>query len=277
MTADLKSAWRLIAAWAMICWGVAQAGEPIAYVLFGGNAPQSVPGGNAVGNYVDWAVGVAQRFKRHNIKRAHWQNPGGCWVLVPVEGNINMRVDQWTIAERVRASYANRRDLRTAVGILERHGITENIFYLGNPTQLLDPVKELPECVQPFLDCGPTVSIAFDALFDPSQDWRTQWASDSPYRKALIELRKKCKVYAEPRLTAEQVKFGLGKLVDGTIAEVSYDEQFKPDLSIQPGETIRTTRTGNHKGEWAEEIKAWPKGLTAEYRSELNWGPLMDK
>jgi hypothetical protein len=252
---------------------------PIAWIGFGSANPTLYPAGNAVTSYVDWALQTGPRLKRHGITRVFLHNPGGQHFTLTRLGDWrDMRVDQWEISERRRYPFANRFDFRTAVGILEEHGVTEVIVYVGTPTQLLDPVNELPVVLKAFTDCGPIVSFGFDAMFEDGhgEKWQDLWAKDSPYRTALANLRKKHKVYAEARLHPAQLKAELGKLVNGTIAVAEDDAAQFPDLAGQPGETIRATRAGNHSGEWPE-ADLWPFSLTRLYRSEFNWGPLMDK
>lgn len=248
----------------------------IAFVLCGGSHATN-PGGVPWSSYVAWAADAAPRFKRHGVKRVLLHNPGGHWKLLASGGDTReMRVDQWTIAERVRAPFANRFDFRTAVGLLEESGVYEVIIYVGSPTQLIDPTCELPACLEAFVQCGSIVSFAFDAVFEDGigERWRDLWAM-SIHRKALAALRRVHRVYAEARLHPEQLAAGLGRLVDGTIADARFDSHHNYDLTKQPGETIRVTATGNQTAEWPE-VERWPAGVTPCLRSELNWGPLMD-
>jgi hypothetical protein len=251
----------------------------IAFVAFGGNGPpDEAPASNRIENFVDWATDAGPRFRKHGIKRVHMQNPGGLFRLVEVVGDgRSMRVDQWILAERARCPYANRDDFRAAVDVLRDYGITEVIVYLGSPTQLRDPVNELPHALEAFTDCGPIVSFGFDALFEDGhvEKWQELWAEDSPYRTALVNLRKQGhKIYAEARVHPPQLKAGLAKLVDGTIAAARFDVRH-PDLTGQPGESIRVTDPQREPA-WPE-IADWPANVTPALRSSVNWGPLMDK
>lgn len=203
-----------------------------------------------------------------------------------------MRVDQWLLAEKAGLAFADRRALRQAFAVLRRHGVREIIVYVGSPTQLMDAERELPRCVEPFLDAGPGVSIGLDAVFHDGhpateKTWRAQWAPNSPYVCALVELRRRLhaqggKLYSEPRLTREQLAAGLGRLVDGTVAAARYDEgpQYAVELEIQPGETIRLTHPLTEAqwraAPWWPEVPTWPAGVTPLYRSDFNWGPLQD-
>lgn len=251
---------------------------PIAWIGLGSANPQVYPAGNPVTSYVDWAMQTAPRLERHKITRVFLHNPGGQHFTAKLGDWRPMRIDQWQISERRRYPFADREELDTAIGILFHHGVTEVIVYLGTPTQLLDPVHELPDVLRPFTDCGPIVSFGFDALFEDGlgERWQDLWAVGSPYRTALASLRKKHKVYTEARVHPEQLKAGLGKLVDGTIAVAEFDARTKYDVDKQPGEYIRATLAGNHSGEWPE-VEAWEEGVTRLYRSEFNWGVLMDR
>jgi hypothetical protein len=259
-------------------WAQPPARPAIAFVVFGGSAPpDKAPGSNRVESFVNWAVDAAPRFNRNGIKRVHLQNPGGLFPLVQLGGDTRgMRVDQWILAERARAPYANRKEFCEAVDVLRRHGITEIIVYVGSPTQLLDPVKELPQVLEAFTACGPIISFGFDAMFEDGagEKWQDLWAEGSPYRAAIANLRKQHKVYAEARIRPAQRMAGLGQLVDGTIALARFDKRH-PDLTGQPGESIRVTDT--RKGAGWPEINQWPGNVTPSLRSEVNWGPLMDK
>lgn len=120
-----------------------------------------------------------------------------------------------------------------------------------------------PACVEMFLDCGAGASVAFDASC-----WSTsRWKPGDDLSRFYAKLRKGgTRVYVEPRLTKEQVAAGLGQLVDGTIAAEDFDTGpfFKPDLAIQPGETIRGPLVGSTKP---------PAGVTPMLRDpkDLNW------
>jgi hypothetical protein len=260
---------------------------PVAFVTFGGNSA-TAPANQGITDLVAWAIDAGPRFQCHHIKRVHWQNPGGIWPGVDAADGREMRVDQWLRAEKAGLSFADRDQLRTAVCILAYYGVTENIMYIGSPTQLRDVERELPACVAAFVDAGPGVSIGFDAAFydgmEPNSKrpevWRRQWAPNSPYTRALIALRKRLnsnggKLYVEPRLTDEHLKAGLGWLIDGTMASNDANPSHPFDLAKQPGESLRVTATQNHKAVWADEIKDWT--VTPMLRSELNWGPLMDR
>lgn len=256
--------------------------DPIAFILCGGSHATN-PGGVPWRSYVEWATETAPRLKRRNVKRVLLHNPGGHWKLLASGGDTReMRCDQWTLAERARAPFADRYSFRTAVGVLRAAGVKEVIVYVGSPTQLVDPVNELPAALEAFTACGPIVSFGFDAMFEDgipcpwgNHFWSTLWAKGSPYRAAVGDLRRRHKVYAEARLHAGPLATGLGGLVDGTIADVRFDAHHNYDLVKQPGETIRVTATGNKTSEWPE-ILSWPAGVTPCLRHELNWGPLMD-
>lgn len=264
--------------------------RPIAYILCGG-------GGRAAANHFvtswqAWAAGVGPRLWRCGITRVHLQNPGGIWPQPVSHGDRReMRVDQWLLAERAGLPFARRRDFAAGVQVLTEHGVREVICYIGSPTQLADVERQLPRCVEPYLAAGPTVSLAFDAIFhdgvghdgNPAGEWRRQWEYNSPLCRALGRVREECQcLYSEPRLTAEHVEAGLGALVDGTIADAAYDfgPHFGVDLSIQPGETIRIsdprTEARWKAAPWWPETAAWSPGVTTMYRSDLNWGPLLD-
>jgi hypothetical protein len=252
----------------------------IAFVVFGGNGPpDEAPACNRVGNFVDWAMDAGPRFRAHGIRRVYMQNPGGLFQLVevaPGDGR-SMRVDQWILAERARCPYANREEFRDAVEVLRGYGVTEVIVYVGSPTQLLDPIEELPHVLKAFIDCGPIVSFAFDAMFENGygEKWEDLWADGSPYQRAVADLRKRGhKIYSEPRVRRAQLEAGLGTLVDGTIAAARFDRK-QPDLAGQPGELIRLT-DARREAAWPE-ISEWPANITPALRSSQNWGPLMDE
>jgi hypothetical protein len=257
----------------------------MAFITFGSGSMTAYPAGNGVTSYPDWAKETGPRLKRRGITRVKMHNPGGSWPQ-PLTGGGDgreMRVDQWILAERARLPFSSRFDFRTAVGILEEHGVTEVCCYVGSPTQLLDPINELPQVLEAFTDCGPIVSIGFDAMFEDGlvanglgKSWQELWAPGSDYRAAIATLRKKHKVYTEARVHPGQLAAGLAKLVDGSFAEAQFDARFKYDLTKQPGESFRTTLTGNQTGQWPE-IDAWPANVTPVLRSELNWGPIMDR
>jgi hypothetical protein len=251
----------------------------IAFVVFGGNAPaDEAPACNRIESFVDWANDAGPRFREHGITRVYMQNPGGLFRLVDVVGDYRrMRVDQWILAERSRCPFANRQEFREAVDILRGFGVTEVIVYVGSPTQLLNPVEELPQVLEAFTDCGPIVSFGFDAMFENGhgEKWEDLWAEGSPYRKAVADLRKRgYKVYAEARVRPAQLKIGLGELIDGTIAAARFDQK-QPDLSGQPGELIRLT-DARREPAWPE-IAEWPANITPALRSSQNWGPFMDE
>lgn len=300
-----RRAFLIAAALTMLCWGAGfvdaepSAAKPtplpdnaIAYVLFGGNAAaDKAPASQGIANFVDWALEAGPRFKRHGVKRVHLQNPGGLWPGVDAADGREMRVDQWLLAERAGHRFADRDQLRTAFGILRHYGVSEIIVYIGSPTQLPDPERQLPECVAACLDAGPGVSIGLDAIFQDGMEpgakrpneWREQWRPQSPYTRSVVALRQALhahggKLYAEPRLSAEHLAMGLGRLVDGTVDTAVRDRQANPlELAKQPGETIRLTNAGNHTGRWPE-IDHWVDGpATPMLRTELNWGPLMDR
>lgn len=261
----------------------------IAFITFGSSALSARPAGNPIDDFAAWAIDVAPRLKRRSIARVLLHNPAGSFPLIDaaVPGLLGgdrreMRCDQWTLAERARAPFADRYSFRTAVGVLRAAGVKGVIVYVGSPTQLVDPVNELPAALEAFTACGPIVSFGFDAMFEDgipcpwgNHFWSTLWAKGSPYRAAVGDLRRRHKVYAEARLHAGPLATGLGGLVDGTIADVRFDAHHKYDLAKQPGETIRVTATGNQTAAWPE-VESWPAGVTPCLRSELNWGPLMD-
>lgn len=266
----------------LLMWGsgFACAGPPIAYISCGSGSLREHPAGFPHGTYLDLATNMAPNIKARGITRLFLHNPAGQFPMVQNNGDgRGMRVDQWILAERVRLPHANREEFRAFVTLMKRAGVKEIIVYVGSPTQLLDPVKELPQVLEPFIDCGPIISFGFDAMFENGhgEAWQDLWAVGSKYRTAIANLRKSHKVYTEPRVRPEQLKAGLGKLVDGTIADAEFDAVTNYDLSTQPGEYMRATRGGNSTSDWTVELKDWPANVTPILRSNHNWGPLMPK
>lgn len=259
-------------------------GAKIAYVLMGGVADNDTAnGGNGITDFMEWAKDTAPRLEDHGYTRVFLQNPGGVFDIVRIGDGADtrvMRVDQWILAERTNCSYADRDEFRGAVELLRSHGIVEVICYVGSPTQLDDPRKELPQVLEAFTDCGSIVSIGFDAMV-ADVDWEEKWAPNSKYRHAVAALRQNHRVYCEARMTQDHIDFGLGSIVDGTIAEANYDENpvYEVDMEIQPGEKIRLTEPVTEAewdiAPWWPETAAWDVDITRMHRSDFNWGPLM--
>jgi hypothetical protein len=258
--------------------------QPIAWISC--SSQSNRPAGVPFSSYVTWAQDTAPRLNRHGITRVFLHNPGGQWPGVDASDDRPMRCDQWLRAEAAKLPFADRSEFREAVTILKKHGVKEVIVYLGSPTQLMDVESQLPECTAPFLAGHEgVVSFCFDAAFhdgcEPNSKqpdiWRQQWAKNAPCTRAMLKLSRKCRaVYIEPRLMREHLAAGLGNIIAGTIAEAEVDADQFPDLTGQPGETIRATKRKNHSGEWPE-VELWEPGVTRLLRSEFNWGPAMDK
>lgn len=258
-------------------------GDPIAFVLVGGNGPPNeFPATVRFPNFTEAALSIGPTVKAAGIKRVLYHNPGGDHWLgwIPNPANIfdktqedaarsigvdvrAMWVNQWNLSEASGCRFADRERLITGHRLLRHFGVEEVIYYLGGPTTLRNAAKEGPACVEMFLACGKGVSLGFDAVAWHHSRWK---AGDDVCR--FFEWIKKAgaKVYVEPRLSKEQVAAGLGKHVDGTIAFTDFDlgPHFKPDLSIQPGETIRDL------GPAATLEAKTPAGVTPCYRDPTN-------
>lgn len=265
-------------------------GLPVAFVLAGGNGPPNeFPATVRWPNYAEMAIAIGPQLRAAGIKRLFLHNPGGDhwkgWLpnpatalganaataperLAAIAAGVDVRemwVDQWQLAESSRCRFADREALKLGHRILQFYGVEEVIYYVGSPETLRDAAKEGPACVEMYLACGEGASVAFDASC-----WTTsRWQPGDDVSKFYRWLRTiGAKIYIEPRLTKEQVAAGLGQLVDGTIAADDFDTgpHFKPDLAIQPGETIRGPLAGFGTAKP-------PAGVTAMWRDpkDLNW------
>jgi hypothetical protein len=252
-------------------------GQPMAYVLFGGNGNFPETGYNGIAHFDEWAELAGPIFQRHGITRVYMQNPAGVYPEFP---DTDMRCNQWLIAEQRGFSFANRAELRTAFEILASYGIVNVLCYIGSPYQLADPVTELPLCVEPFIDAADGIldlTMGFDALFydillppGVTDFYPANWQPDSPRTLAIEALP--CDVYAEARLEADMLAAGVDAYVEGTIAMNDYDETHVVDYSEQPGETIRITAYRLIWDGWPE-VADWEEGIVPAYRSVHNWGP----
>ena len=259
-------------------------GDPIAFILCGGNSqPIDAPATVRWPSYVDMALQVGPNIQAAGIKRVLMHNPGGHFFLgwsptptnvfdpIPVEAAkkqgltaVHMWVQQWILAEQANCRFANRKALALGHHILRFYGVEEVIYYVGTPAVLRDAAKEGPACIEMFKACGPGASVGFDALAWTGSRWK-----EGDDICAFLDATRAdgMKVYIEPRLSKAQVDAGLGKHADGTIAHTDFDlgPHFKPDLSIQPGETIRdmgVVMPLDTKG---------PEDVTAMWRGNLNW------
>lgn len=229
----------------------------IAFVLCGGNSlPNLYPATVRFTDYAQAALDIGPRIMGAGYTRLMYHNPGGHHYLgwTPDYANVHsatqinqataagvntreMHVNQWLLAEQSQCPFADRVKLKVGhKRLLQDFGIEEVIYYLGDPTVLHNVKRDAPPCVEMFLDCGPGVSLAFDAVA-----WDTAMiVPGDPTCDFFDKLRRMgVKVYAEPRLNEEQAEAGLGLYLDGVIATETFDTDFSPDLAIQPGEVIR--------------------------------------
>lgn len=229
----------------------------IAFVLCGGNSlPNLYPATVRWEDYAQAALAIGPRIMGAGYTRVFYHNPGGHHYLgwtpdyanpssatqinQAIAAGVNtreMHVNQWLLAEQSECPFADRVKLKLGhKRLMEDFGIEEIIYYVGDPTVLYNVKRDAPPCVEMFLDCGPGVSLGFDAVA-----WDTAMivAGDATCSFFDKLRRSGVKVYAEPRLNQEQVDAGLGLYIDGTVAAATFDTNFSPDLDIQPGETIR--------------------------------------
>lgn len=254
----------------------------VGYVLCGGNSqPIDAPATVRWPSYVDLALQVGPNLRAAGVKRVLLHNPGGHFYLGwspnptnvydpgPIDAArkqgvtmLSMWVNQWNLAEQAGLRFADRDKLALGHHILRYYGVEEVIYYVGTPAVLRDATKEGPPCIEMFRTCGQGSSVGFDALA-----WTGgRWKEGDDICQFLDATRSAgMKVYVEPRLSKAQIDAGLGKHVDGTIAHADFDAREKPDLSIQPGETIRDVNVVlslDAKG---------PEGITAMWRGVNNW------
>lgn len=283
-------------AWA--CSSATYAEDRAAWISLSSADQAAYPAGNFIGSkevhsWRAWAEATVPRFKEHDINVVVEHNPGGQHPTVAAFGDDRpMRIDQWQIGERRRYPWADREDYRAHLAVLDRNGIDKVIVYLGSFTQLTDPVKELPELLKPFTayddDRRPgkpvLVHFAFDALLENGhgEKWEDLWATGSPYRTALANLRKRGhEVYSEARPWPHHMKANLDDLTDGSIADAKLDRDRKPELTKQFGKKWRVTDEktwDQHKqyAGWPETEKDDWKGVLPVFKTKLNWGPFMD-
>lgn len=260
-------------------------GKPIAFVLCAGNGPPNeFPGTVRFKNYVEAALAVGPQIQEAKIDRVLYHNPGGNFFLgwspnifdihnptaeaqaklVGVDTR-SMWINQWPLAKQAKCRYANDKHLIFGHQLLRDYfDIKEVIYYLGSPETLVNAAKEGPDCVEAFKRCGKGVSFGFDATA-----WHGARIKPNDDVCAFFESLRKdgYKVYVEPRFSKEQADAGLGTWVDGTIAADIFDTgpNFKPDLTLQPGEIIR--------GPIDRSMKL-PSNVTAMVHDGvgLNWG-----
>lgn len=254
----------------------------IAYILCGGNAqPIDAPATVRWTDYADMALKCGPNIRRAGLTRVLLHNPGGHFFLgwsptpnnvhdpVPYEAAkkqglnvLSMVPNQWCLAEQAGCPYADRDKLALGHHIFRYYGVKEVIYYLGTPAVFRDAMKEGPPAIEAFMDCGQGASVGFDALA-----WTgSRWKEGDDICRFFDQIRAAgIKVYVEPRMAKKQVDAGLGLYVDGTIAHTGWDELYKPDLSIQPGETIRDMNVVWSPG--APTIE----GVTCMWRGANNW------
>ena len=229
----------------------------IAYVLCGGNSlPNVAPATVLHDDYHAAALSVGPQIEAAGHTRLFYHNPGGNYYLgwTPDPANpanttqINaatalgvdtreMHVNQWLLAEQSGCSFADRNKLKLGHQLLRSdYGITEVIYYVGGPNVLWDIWRDGPAALEMFMACGEGVSFGFDYC---AWDGNPIQAGDETCKFFEYLRRRGHKVYVEPRLNAAQVAAGYGLYVDGTVASETFDTTFSPNLSIQPGETIR--------------------------------------
>lgn len=252
---------RVIIVIALLLWGCrfVCAAEPIAFVLCGGNGkPNEFPATVRWENYAEAAIAIGPQVKAAGLRRVFYHNPGGHFYLgwTPNPADVHdplmiaaakaakidtreMHCNQWLLAEQAGLRFADRKRLRIGHQLLREHyGVAEVIYYVGSPSVLQNVDRDAIVCVEMFTACGEGVSLGFDAT---AWDWANVKPGDAVC-EFFAKLRKQgVKVYVEPRLNKAQVDAGLGKWIDGTIATADFDTgpHFKPDLAIQPGETMR--------------------------------------
>jgi hypothetical protein len=258
-------------------------GDPISYILCGGNSqPIDAPGTVRWPSYVDMALQVGPNLRAAGVKRVLLHNPGGHFYLgwsptptnvhdpVPLEAakkqgvtTLAMWPTQWLLAEQAGLRFADRDKLALGHHILRFYGVEEVIYYVGTPAVLRDATVQGPPCIEMFKACGKGASVGFDALA-----WTgSRWKEGDDICQFLDATRAGgMKVYVEPRLSKQQIDAGLGKHVDGTIAHAEFDANQKPDLSIQPGETIRDMAVV-----LTLEAKGPDGAVTAMWRGVNNW------
>lgn len=272
----------IIAAGMLLVAQIVCAAEPVAFVLAGGNAnPIDAPATVRWPSYVDMALQVGPNLQAAGVKRVLLHNPGGLFWLgwaptptalfdpTPIKAAeklgvsvLVMQPNQWLLAEQANCRFANRKALALGHHILRFYGVEEVIYYVGTPAVLRDAAKEGPACIEMFKACGPGASVGFDALAWTGSRWK-----EGDDICAFLDATRAggTKVYIEPRLSKAQVDAGLGKHVDGTIAQADWDALYKPDLAIQPGEAIRDMNVVlalDGKG---------PEDATAMWRGVNNW------
>jgi hypothetical protein len=228
----------------------------IAFVLCGGNSlPNEFPATVRWENYLKAAVAVGPNIQRPKLKRLLYHNPGGHYFLGWTPDPLNphnpvprqkaqaagvdtreMWINQWLLAESAGLRFADREALLVGHKVLKYYGIEEIIYYVGSPDAIKsETVEDCMECVEMFLRCGKSASLAFDALGSTINPWYPGSYID----KFIDRIRKDGhKVYVEPRFSIEQLQIGLDKKVDGTLAVAEWDNVWKPDWSLQSGEVI---------------------------------------
>lgn len=232
-------------------------GDPIAYVLCGGNgAPNLYPATVLWSNYSVAVDAIGPQIEASGKKRLFWHNPGGHHYIgwTPDPSNVHnttqinaaiaagidtreMHINQWLLAEQSSCGFADRNKLKLGHNKLMRdYGVEEVIYYVGAPEVLANIERDAPLCVEMFLACGAGVSMAFDAS---AWSFAIIKAGDAVCRFFDSLRLRGVKVYVEPRMTQTQIDEGLGLYVDGTIATAEFDTNFAPVMNIQPGETIR--------------------------------------
>lgn len=220
------------------------------------------------GSFLPWALANGPVLQAGGFERLLWHNPGGVYAL-PERGDPHERVmwpDQWSIAEAQGRPFANRDELAAAHTILHRmYGVTETIYYIGEPIILADPLEDGLRCCEPFL--LPGASLAFDHSAKPPDDPQDRWRWER-FRQLILELRSRGHgVYLEAR--CDPAKPDMAGLIIGTIALARYDanRSIDPQEHAQFGEVIRIT--GSAAEERDGQVNQWPAGVTPALR---NWG-----
>lgn len=260
----------------------------IAFVLCGGNSlPNLFPATVRWENYLKAAIAIGPNVQKARLKRLLYHNPGGHYYLgwTPDPKDVHnetvkaqakaagvdtreMWINQWLLAEAAGLPFADRRALELGHEILEYYGIEEVIYYVGSPDGIkTETVEDCMDCVEMFLRCGKSASIAFDAL---GYYGERHWTPDSYIDKFIARIRNEGhKVYVEPRLTPGQLQQGFGTKIDGTIAVAEFDKVHDIDYTKQVGEVlidplIEAYKPGNYKR---------PENTTIAWRGSagLNW------